>query len=112
MVWPEIERMTREKIREASTRIVTVDAAVLIEAGWASFCHEVWVAFVPHEEAVHRIQKRDHKTREEAEKRLSLQVNTRERIAHAHRVFCSLWDYDYTHSQVDRALDDLAEMRL
>ena len=46
-----------------------LDAAVLLEAGWQEMCHEVWVCVVPPEEAVSRIQERDGKTKEEAEKR-------------------------------------------
>ena len=34
----------------AGTRAVILDAAVLLEAGWDSMVHEVWVAVVPKEE--------------------------------------------------------------
>ena len=53
IVWPEIQRLVLEKTQEycrCGVKIVIVDAAVLIEAKWDQFCHEVWVPFVPREE--------------------------------------------------------------
>jgi len=52
IVWPEIARLAQNKIAafvENGAKIVVVDAAVLIEAGWDSMCHEVWVSFVPRD---------------------------------------------------------------
>merc|ERR1711963_936577 len=39
-------------------QVVVLDAAVLLEADWQYFCHEVWVCVVPKEEAVTRIMER------------------------------------------------------
>jgi len=53
VVWPEIRRLAHLRIDEfvkQGHQIVILDAAVLIEAGWDEFCHEVWVMIVPKEE--------------------------------------------------------------
>ena len=61
IVWPEIARMAREKadslwkvpssisvkleINQEGKQVVVLDAAVLLEAGWQNFCHEVREGF-------------------------------------------------------------------
>ena len=60
IVWPEIARMAREKadslwkvpspisvkleINQEGKQVVVLDAAVLLEAGWQNFCHEVIIS--------------------------------------------------------------------
>lgn len=44
IVWPEIRRLATERIeaeRKEGTRVVVLDAAVLLVAGWQSICHQV-----------------------------------------------------------------------
>lgn len=53
-----------ERIALAEKRIVVVDAAVLIDAGWDKFVHEIWTAMIPTEEAVRRAMERDSLTEE------------------------------------------------
>jgi dephospho-CoA kinase len=50
MIWPEVMNYCVAKIREADPKVAFIDAALLIEAGWSSSLHEVWVTFVPEEE--------------------------------------------------------------
>ena len=55
IVWPEISRLALEKADElwrSGRQVVVLDAAVLLEAGWQSACHEVWVCLVPRKEAI------------------------------------------------------------
>ena len=55
IVWPQISRLALEKADElwrSGRQIVVLDAAVLLEAGWQSACHEVWVCLVPRQEAI------------------------------------------------------------
>uniref|UniRef100_A0A915ISY4 Dephospho-CoA kinase n=1 Tax=Romanomermis culicivorax TaxID=13658 RepID=A0A915ISY4_ROMCU len=50
IVWPEIRRLARERINDAKSRhykIVVLDAAVLLEAGWQDMVHEIWTCIVP-----------------------------------------------------------------
>jgi phosphopantetheine adenylyltransferase/dephospho-CoA kinase len=54
IVWPEIRRLAEGEITRLWTqdnhRIIILDAAVLLDAGWEEICHEIWVTFVPREE--------------------------------------------------------------
>ena len=50
MVWPAVRDDCLTKIQEANPRVAFLDAALLLEAGWADALHEVWVTFVPEEE--------------------------------------------------------------
>jgi len=107
IVWPEIARMAREKadtLWREGHQVVVLDAAVLLEAGWEEYCHEVWVCVLPVEEAVDRIIHRDGKTREEAEKRINSQMSNCERVERAMTVLCTLWEKEVTQRQVEAAV--------
>jgi phosphopantetheine adenylyltransferase/dephospho-CoA kinase len=106
IVWPEIIRMAAEQadqLFKSGHKVVILDAAVLLEAGWDQSCHEVWVCTVPRESAIQRIIERDHKTREEAENRIGSQMSNQDRVKVANTVFCTLWDPATTQKQVETA---------
>ena len=94
-------------------KVVVLDAAVLLEAGWEAACHEVWVCVVPRSEAVTRIVERDGRTQEEATRRLDSQKSNEERVREASTVISTLWHPDITQEQVVRAVTRLhAELGL
>ena len=110
IVWPEIERLALERAHHmwtAGCPVVVLDAAVLLEAGWQSACHEVWVCVVPREEAVARIMARDGKTEEEATRRIDSQLSNQARVDQASTVFSTLWDPEFTQKQVEAAVGRL-----
>merc|ERR1711971_1181480 len=107
IVWPEIARMAKEKadsLWKEGKQVVVLDAAVLLEADWQKFCHEVWVCVVPQEEAVTRIMDRDGKSRQEAERRVASQLSNAERVSRASTVLCTLWQPEVTQRQVEEAV--------
>ncbi|CAG7837641.1 unnamed protein product, partial [Allacma fusca] len=106
IVWPEIKRLTEVKISEMVAQghtVIVLDAAVLLEAAWYDNCHEIWVAFVPRQEAVSRIQARDKLSKEDTEKRVDSQLSNQSRLSKATFAFCSLWEVEFTRKQVDKA---------
>ena len=107
IVWPEIWKMTEEKInnlwKSEGKQVVIVDASVLLQAGWKEKVHQVWVSIVDTETAVQRIMERDHKTEEEARQRLTSQVSNQSYVDEANVVFCSKWEVAYTRKQVEKA---------
>jgi len=109
IVWPIIMARVKEEIRKSKHEIVVIDAALLIEAGWEGYLHQVWTVFVPREEAIIRICGRDGLSVEQAEARLDSQMPNSEKIAKSNVVFCSCWDYSETERQVMKALDILKE---
>uniref|UniRef100_A0A915DEN5 Cytidyltransferase-like domain-containing protein n=1 Tax=Ditylenchus dipsaci TaxID=166011 RepID=A0A915DEN5_9BILA len=105
MVWPFIAEKAKNIIRSLpNNKVAVLDAAVLLEAGWDSFVHQVWTTFVPREEAVKRVCGRDNLTTQQAESRVDSQLTNEQRIAKSNVVLCSLWDYKETESQVDKAV--------
>ena len=110
IVWPEIERLALEQAHQLWTSgcpVVVLDAAVLLEAGWETSCHEVWVCVVPREEAVARIMARDGKTEEEATRRIESQLSNQARVERASTVFSTLWAPEFTQKQVEAAVGRL-----
>ncbi|KAG0715357.1 Bifunctional coenzyme A synthase [Chionoecetes opilio] len=110
IVWPEIERLVRQRVARLAaqgTAVVVVDAALLLEAQWDTLCHQVWVCVLRREEAIRRITQRDNKSREQAERRLDSQMAPGEQVARANVVFCTEWADECTRRQVERAWDAL-----
>ncbi|KAH8379239.1 hypothetical protein KR009_003827, partial [Drosophila setifemur] len=108
IVWPElIEEVNRrlDALRSQAEvpRVVVLEAAILLRAGWETNCHEVWSMIVPPEEAVRRIMERNKLSEEEARKRLASQVPNPEILAKSHVIFSSQWDHDFTQKQAERA---------
>ncbi|XP_072212559.1 bifunctional coenzyme A synthase isoform X1 [Excalfactoria chinensis] len=114
IVWPEIARMVRERIREAGAQgkaVVVLDAAVLLEADWQEMVHEVWAAIIPEEEAVKRIVRRDGLSEAAARNRLRSQMSDGQRVRRAQVVLCTLWEPEVTRRQVETAWE-LLQQRL
>lgn len=65
MVWPAIEKRAKRLIENSAAKIVIVDAAILLEAGWDSFVDQVWTTFIPEEEAIRRVCERNKLSEEE-----------------------------------------------
>lgn len=65
--------------------------------------NEVWVCFVPDEEAIERSMKRDKADLEKVKSILNSQMSNRKRLERANVVFSSLWEREYTIKQVNKA---------
>lgn len=83
IVWPEIRRMAEDDIaiqkKTDPDRIVVLEAAVLLEAGWEDVVDKIWVVVVDSEVAIERAMKRDGIGREAVEARLAAQLSNEER---------------------------------
>lgn len=112
IVWPEIMTQVRAEILrygDEGFEVCVLDAAVLLEAGWDSATNEVWVTFVPENEALSRILLRDGITQEQAANRIKSQITNEERVMKANVAICTLWEPEYTQLQVERAWKHLLE---
>ena len=72
--------------KEQNKKVVIIDAAVLLQAGWKERVNQVWVAIVDEETAVRRIMERDGKSEDEAKKRLSSQISNQKYFPSSHKV--------------------------
>lgn len=106
IVWPEILLLAKAEIAkygEDGFNVCILDAAVLLEASWDDVANEVWVTFVPQDEALSRILSRDGLSEEQARKRMKSQISNEERLAQANVAICTLWEPEYTQEQVVKA---------
>ncbi|KAF1632077.1 UNVERIFIED_CONTAM: Bifunctional coenzyme A synthase, partial [Eudyptes robustus] len=100
IMWPVMAERVVKGIRTATKKVVVVDAAVLFEAKWDRFVHEIWTAMVPMELVIERVMNRDKLTKELAEDRIKSQMKTEDRVKRSHVVLCSQWEYEETERQV------------
>ena len=86
IVWPYINRELKRRMDEHVEGILVVEAAVMIEAGWAkkdSPYNEVWISWVSPQVAEARLMARNNFSAEEARKRINSQITNDERLQHA-----------------------------
>lgn len=76
---------------------------MLIEAEWNSLVNEIWVCFIPTEEAIKRTMERDNASLEKAKSILESQLTNKKRLEFANVALCSLWEPEYTQKQVEKA---------
>lgn len=110
LVWPEVIAMADEEIKQLAKKgasIIVMEVALLLEAKWEDKVHQVWVCIIPEKEAIKRIKERDNITEEQALQRINSQMSNKERVNKANVIFCSLWEPEYTISQVNKAWDQL-----
>ena len=100
IVWPEIKRKAVEAVRGyGKGEVVVMEAAVLMEAGWAdddSLVDEVWVTFVDHREAVRRVVERNRVSEEEAGRRVSSQWPNEVRMSRADVLLTTAFEKEVT----------------
>jgi phosphopantetheine adenylyltransferase/dephospho-CoA kinase len=111
IVWPNLLVKAQEKIRqlheEENYKIVILEAAVLLQAGWQNECHEIWSMIIPPEVAVQRLMERNNLTDSEAKARIASQLENSVVVENSNVVFSSLWSYEYSQSQADKAWNEL-----
>lgn len=97
----ETKRLIEEYRMKNDTKVVVVDAPLLIEVGMNEIVDEVWVVAVPESVQLERINKRDGLSEEEGRKRLSSQMALEKKLEFADRVIDNSGTLEKTKSQVD-----------
>jgi dephospho-CoA kinase len=93
---PPMYNMAKAQLEEYSHQgvdEVVLEAPLLIEAGWTSLVHEVWVTVSPEATVLKRIRERTGLSESEARARIQAQLSNEERIKYADVVIdtdCSL----------------------
>ncbi|MCC3375854.1 dephospho-CoA kinase [Cohnella sp. REN36] len=103
---PAIRALMRERVealeRERPDRLVVADIPLLYESGLASLYDAVLVVYVPRALQRQRLMARDGLTAEEADKRLSAQMDIEEKKRRADYVIDNSSSLDDTAKQVER----------
>jgi dephospho-CoA kinase len=79
----EIAERKVEEYRKADTRIVVLEAALLIEAGWMPFVDQVWVTTAPEAAIVRRLKSQRGLKEEQILARLQAQMSSEEKVKQA-----------------------------
>lgn len=99
------ERMTLHESRNPD-KLVVVDVPLLFESKLESYFEQIMLVYVPRDEQLMRLMKRDSLSPEEAERRLAAQMNIEDKKARADIVIDNSGDIDRTEEQIDRWLRD------
>ncbi|XP_055382554.1 bifunctional coenzyme A synthase [Condylostylus longicornis] len=110
LVWPAIMKEVKRKISELKdVKIVVLEAALLLRAGWEKECHEVWSMIISPNTAIKRVQERNKLSEEEARKRIENQPHNKEFVKKSNVIFSSEWSYEYTKYQAEKAWKSLCD---
>lgn len=111
IVWPNLLKKSKVRVKELNEKegkeIVILEAAVLLQAGWETECHEIWSCIIPSEVAITRIMERNNLSEEEAKNRVASQKKNSFVVEHSNVVFSSLWSYEYSQLQAEKAWFEL-----
>ena len=93
---------------KCATRVVVVEAAILLEAGWRSLVDQLWVVAAAEDVAVARLQAYKHMSAEQARARIAAQLSHEERLAQADKVIWNNGDLASLRRAVEEAWQELA----
>ncbi|GMT01609.1 hypothetical protein PENTCL1PPCAC_23783, partial [Pristionchus entomophagus] len=112
LVWPAVLKTVQTELDKIPhDKVVFVEAAALVEAGWPKDLHETWTIFCARAEELRRVQQRDKLDEQQAEARISSQISNSARLAVSHVGICSDWDRKVTQDQVKKAVELLEKRR-
>lgn len=110
IIWPVMKRMmarTLDEFRAEGRKVVVVEAAVLLEAGWQDLVDQIWVVTVPVAIAEERLIARNGLTREQAQARIAVQLSNEERTREATVVIDNSGTLEQAEAEVGRRWDEL-----
>ena len=109
---PRIFEMIRERIDQLEdTRLVVVEAALLIEANWTPLVDQVWVVTSAEGDVVARLAARNNFSEESIRARIASQMPQAERVTHADVIINNDGDLDELRSRVREAWQKGAQTR-
>jgi len=89
-----------EEYRQQGTRVVVLEAPLLLEAGWTPLVGEVWVTTASEATVLKRLEERSGMSQAESLTRIRSQMASEERIKHADVVINTDCDLDELKSKV------------
>jgi dephospho-CoA kinase len=88
--------------QQQKTRVVVVEAAILLEAGWRSLVEQLWVVATSVDVVISRLKMYKHISEDQARARIAAQLSNEERITQADRV---IWN-DHGLAELRQAVED------
>jgi dephospho-CoA kinase len=90
-----------------ATRVVVVEAAILLEAGWRSLVDQLWVVVAEVDVVIARLKTYKQFTEEQARARIAAQLSNAERMAQADQVIWNNTDLSALRQAVEAAWHSL-----
>ena len=107
MVHPWIKERIRDEVdaarADATVRLIVLDAAVMLEAGWHDVCDRLVFIEAPREARLRRVAEQRGWTAQEVEAREAAQLPLTAKAAHADHTL----DNSASLEHLDRQVDDL-----
>ncbi|MFC5531305.1 dephospho-CoA kinase [Cohnella yongneupensis] len=107
---PQIRSVMKEQMAMHETRtpdkLVVVDVPLLYESRLESYFEQIMVVYIPREEQLRRLMKRDGLSEEEAERRLDAQMSIEEKKVRADIIIDNSGNASQLEEQIDRWLRD------
>ena len=109
IVHPRLGRMIVDEIKKAGRRMVVLDAALLIEAGWHRFMDVVIVVKARRDVQLKRVMFRTGLTKADVLKRIRRQMPWREKMKYAAHVIDNSGSAAATRKHVERVFRSLTQ---
>ena len=101
---PWIADMARELIaeyRKTQQKVVVLEAAILIEAGWDDLVDEIWVTTAPESQVVDRLGKRNNFSLNDIKARINSQLPEEKRTSRAEVIIENSGDLNDLSNQIE-----------
>ena len=89
--------------QKQATRVVVVEAAILLEAGWQALVDQIWVVVTEVEVAIARLKAYKNFTEDQARTRIAAQLSNEARMAQADKVIWNNTDLSALRQAVEAA---------
>ena len=89
--------------QKQATRVVVVEAAILLEAGWQALVDQIWVVVTEVEVAIARLKAYKNFTEDQARARIAAQLSNEARMAQADKVIWNNTDLSALRQAVEAA---------
>ena len=87
--------------QKQATRVVVVEAAILLEAGWQALVDQIWVVVTEVEVAIARLKAYKNFTEDQARARIAAQLSNEARMAQADKVIWNNTDLSALRQAVE-----------
>lgn len=112
IVWPAIRELAAKEIAAVRSnepnRVIVLEAAVLLEAGWQDLVDQIWATVVDREVAMTRAAARDGVDPEAVAARIDAQISNDERRAAAQQVIDNSGNEAELEAQLKRLWSELS----
>lgn len=100
-----LNKIEKEKA-ENKLKVIFLEAALLIEAGYLPYLDELWYIHVDHKERVRRLQEGRNYTKEKTESIIRYQLSEEEFLGHANVVINNSGSFEETIRQLEKVCQE------